>query len=77
MVRENNGFMQEQGNPFPGGLAIFRVAATQLVMAIHVADQFGFAPTGDPFAPPAAEIFEEVSYVHAASMREGVGQIRG
>lgn len=56
--------MEKHGNPFPGGLAVFRGAAAEFVTAVQVTDQFGFAPAGDQFAAFAAKEITEVAEYH-------------
>ena len=56
--------MTKKRAPFSCGLAVFRGAAAEFVAAVEVADEFGFAPTGDEFAEQAAEVFGVVSVLH-------------
>jgi hypothetical protein len=56
--------VEEHGNPFAGGLAIFRGAAAEFITTVEVPNEFGFAPAGDEFAAFAAEVVIEVTEFH-------------
>lgn len=71
-----SSLMQEHGNPSPGGLAVLAGAATRFIATVEVADQIGFAPTGDEFAALVVEEFQEVLRLHVPGVAWGIGHPR-
>lgn len=73
----DGGFVEEQRNPFAGGLPVLGRATAEFVATVEMADQFGGAPVCNEPAPPETEVFKNVHRFHATSVAWGGGQLRG